>query len=373
MDKKKYLAVLSIVILTGIARSAEHDVKQIATLMDAYEKQVDSIKVKYTYKFPSAEQGVYRITKGVFAQKRSEGFILLDEKEQISKAWDDDRESTGYVRSYNGEVTRYFEHETNDHGYHMAAVHKVHNQQLYKTSRNPFFYVYRLNHKLTIAELLNTPDVSAEIVGEEEVDGVMAVKMSIQRPGSKVTEWLWLLPEKNYLPVRYRAPLTFEGEDIYWQMDWSDFKESDNGTVFPWKIESRFSDVAEPTIIEVDEVDFSSLTKEDFEFAFPPLTHVTDHVLGTKYLTTPTVEMEMSRVKESVAAQSSANNDDKEALLDKYVEKGKASPVPESKVDNTVKGVECKKKTALGYVWPAIIIVLVLAVGTAYVKQRRKQ
>ena len=74
--------------------------------------------------------------------------------------------------------------------------------------------------------------------------------------------------------------MTVEGKEIYWQIDWSDFKESDSGIWFPWKIQTNFSDVAEPAITEVEEVDFTPLRKEEFEFDFPPFTHVTDHLLG---------------------------------------------------------------------------------------------
>lgn len=73
--------------------------------MDAYEKQIDSIKLKYTSTYPLDEQGNLDFVKGYFAQKKSEGYVLLDEITQKGKAWDNDKEPEGLARSYNGEIT----------------------------------------------------------------------------------------------------------------------------------------------------------------------------------------------------------------------------------------------------------------------------
>ena len=283
MSKMSKLVALVIFSCLGVSYGAEYDIKTITTTMDAYEKQVDSIKLKYSCTFPPDEQGNIEFVKGTFAQKKSEGYILLDEISQTSKTWT----PSGIVRSYNGEVTRYLEHEKNKHGYHMAALHENHNPKLYETSNNPYYRFYRINCITKVTDLLNDPNRFVEIIGEEIVDGLTALKISLQKAGSDSKSHLWLLPEKNYLPIRYQTPVKVEGNEIYWQIKWGDFKKSDSGIWFPWKIQTKFSDLPEPTTIKTEEIDFSPLTKEDFEFEFPAFTHVTDHILGTSYLTTP--------------------------------------------------------------------------------------
>jgi len=145
MDKMIKLIALVIFLCFGISYGAEYDIKTITTIMDAYEKQMDSIKLKYSYEsfaFIDKEgnhnkEGNRDLVKGTFAQKKSEGYVLLDERKQKGKTWDDDKEANGIARSYNGQITRYLEHEKNAHGYHIAALQKEHNPKLYKTRENP--------------------------------------------------------------------------------------------------------------------------------------------------------------------------------------------------------------------------------------------
>jgi hypothetical protein len=123
---------LAILLCCEISYGAEYDLKTITAIMDAYEKQTDSIKLKYSYAtFPIDKDGNREFVKGYFAQKQSEGCVLLDEIPQIGKTWDNDKEGAGIARAYNGEVTRYLEHEKNEHGYHMAALYKDHNPKWY--------------------------------------------------------------------------------------------------------------------------------------------------------------------------------------------------------------------------------------------------
>ena len=49
MDKVSKLIALVILSCFGISYGAEYDIKTITAIMDAYEKQVDSIRLKYSY------------------------------------------------------------------------------------------------------------------------------------------------------------------------------------------------------------------------------------------------------------------------------------------------------------------------------------
>jgi len=289
MSKTSKLIALVIFSCFGISYGAEYDIKTITTIMDAYEKQVDSIKLKYTCTYPLDEQGNLEFVKGTFAQKKSEGYVLLDERKQKGKTWDSDKASTGIARSYNGQITRYLEHEKNDHGYHMAALYKNHNPKLYKTSENPYYRFYRLNYKTKLTDFLNDPNSMAKIQGEELVNGTKTIKINVKMAEGSFDHYLWLLPEKNYLPIKYKIVRTSDGSD-FWQMDWSEFKEFAGGIWFPGKIEHCFGDITEPTTLKVEEIDISPLKREDFEFKFPAFTHVTDHIAGTSYLTTMPME-----------------------------------------------------------------------------------
>jgi len=280
MGKMSKLIALVIFSCFGISYGAEYDIKTIITIMDAYEKQIDSIKLKYTSTYPLDEQGNLEFVKGTFAQKKSEGYVLLDERKQIGKTWDSDKDPIGIARSYNGKITRYLEHEKNAHGYHMAALYENHNPNLYETSENPYYRFYRVNHKTKLTDLLNDPNRMAKIQGEELVDGFKAIKIILKhKEDSRFNRYVWLLPEKNYLPIKYKIVRTTDGSD-FWQINWGEFKEFAGGIWFPGKTELCFGDISEPTTLKVEEMDISPLTKEDFEFEFPEFTHVTDHTAG---------------------------------------------------------------------------------------------
>jgi hypothetical protein len=110
---------------------------------------------------------------------------------------------------------------------------------------------------------------------------------------------------------------------------WSDFKEFTGGIWYPMNIKMYLRDVNEPVTIKIEEMDISPLTKEDFEFKFPALTHVTDHIIGTSYLTT--MPLEQSGI-EQTPLESSLSNKEKEEVLDKYIED---SNIEDSNTDNT--------------------------------------
>ena len=56
----------------NISNGIQYDIKTIATIMDAYEKQLDSIKFKYSYEsYLVDKQGNRELLKGTFAQKIS--------------------------------------------------------------------------------------------------------------------------------------------------------------------------------------------------------------------------------------------------------------------------------------------------------------
>ena len=328
MDKTIKLIAMVIFSCLGISYGADYDLKRITTIMDAYEKQLDSIKLKYTCTYPLDEQGNREIVKGTFAQKESEGYVLLDERKQIGKTWDDNKEVEGIARSYNGEITRYLEHEKNAHDYHMAAIYRDHNPKLYKTNENPYYHFYRVNIGDNLSDILNNPNLKTKILGEESIDGFKTVKISLKEAKSRNIDYVWLLPEKNYLPIKYEITRATDGS-TYWQIYWSEFKEFAGGIWAPGRMELSFGDGSSPTIITVDEMDLSPLTKEDFEFEFPAFTHVTDHLIGANYLTTMT--MEQSGI-EQTPLESSLSNKEKEEALNKYLESDKTDNSQEPSV-----------------------------------------
>jgi len=286
MDKISKLIALVIFSCFLISYGAEYDIKTITTIMDAYEKQIDSIKLKYSYEtYVIDKKGNRDFAKGSFAQKKSEGCILLDEIKQKGKRWDNDKEPTGIVRSYNGKVTRYLEHEKNSHDYHMAALYENHNPKLYKTIQNPYYRVWRINYKNKFTDLLNKPNSIAKIQGEELVDGLKTIKINFKSKENFFDGYLWLLPEKNYLPIKFKCYRTTDGSKIS-EMHWSEFKEFTGGIWYPMNIKLYLGDVNEPVTFKIEEMDISPLTKEDFDFNFPAFTHVTDHILGVSYLIT---------------------------------------------------------------------------------------
>lgn len=280
--------IIALVILSfsGILYGTEHDIKTITAMMDAYEKQLDSIKLKYICKYPTDEQGIFEMVKGAFAQNKSKGYILLNERRQTGKAWDDNKEAVdgGLIRSYNGQITRYLEHEKNRNGHYMAALYKNHNLKLYKTNGNPYYRFYRVNYVTKLTYLLSDPNAIVKIQGREIIEDQNAIKISVQKKDTDFDSYIWLLPEKNYLPIRYKTINNTDGS-LFWQMNWSEYKKLNSDIWFPMYIENYFGDVENPTTIRTEEIDISPLTKEDFKFEFPPLTHVTDELLGTSYLT----------------------------------------------------------------------------------------
>lgn len=264
-----------------------NDVNSIVKLMDSYEKRIDSIKLKYSYetKFAIDEEGNRELVKGTYAQKKSEGYILLDERWQVGKTWDNDKDGMGIARSYNGEITRYFEHNKNAVGYHMAALDKIHKPEDYNRSRNnPYYRVWGNNYKHRFVDRLNDPNGMATIQGEEIVDGLKTIKINFKAEEGILDFYLWLLPERNFLPIKCIINhKELEGKLL--EMHWSEFKEFAGCIWYPMKIDMYNRDLKEPITITIEEMDISPLTKEDFEFEFPPNTHVTDDIAGISYLT----------------------------------------------------------------------------------------
>ena len=373
MGKVNKLIALVVLSCFGLSYGAEYDIKTITTIMDAYEKQLDSIKLEYTYTFPLDEEGNREFVKGTFAQKLSEGCVLLDERKQTGKTWDDDTDSTGIVRSYNGQITRYFEHEKNEHDYHVGALQKNHNPTWYKTIENPYYRFYRINHNSKLTDLLNDPNQMAKILGEESIDGFKTIKISLNRAKSRHIGYVWLLPEKNYLPIQYKITRTADGS-TYWQINWSEFKECAGAIWFPGRMDLSFGDVSEPTTITVDEMDISPLTQKDFEFKFPAFTHITDHLLGMSYLTTQ--PLEQSGI-DHAPLESSLSNKEKEGVLDKYLEYSETTNSKDSDViDADVKlrsQANLKEESSEVPYLTIMLTFIFVAVGIIFVFTRRKK
>jgi len=371
------LIALVIFSCFGMSYGAEYDLKTITTLMDAYEKQIDSIKLKYSYEtFVIDKEGNREFVKGYFAQKKSEGYVLLDEITQIGKTWDNDKEPEGIVRSYNGKITRYLEHEKNDHGYHMAALYENHNPKLYKTRENPYYRVWHINYKNKFTDLLNDPNGMAKIQGEELVDGLKTIKINFKMAEGILDCHLWLLPEKNYLPIKYISyhKNYKEGKQRLQEIHWSEFKEFTGGIWYPMNINLYYRHIEVPTTVKIEEIDISPLTKEDFEFKFPAYTHVTDHLIGASYLTTTT--MEQSGI-EQTPLESSLSNKEKEEVLDKYLESSETTNSKDSDVIDA--GVKLRSKTNLKEkstevpYWPIMLAFIFVGVGIIFVFTRRKK
>jgi hypothetical protein len=377
MGKMSKLIALIVFSCFVISYGAEYDIKTITTIMDAYEKQLDSIKLKYSYEtFAIDKEGNRDFVKGTFAQKVSKGYVLLDEITQKGKAWDNDKEPIGIVRSYNGEITRYLEHEKTNHGYQQAALYENHNPKLYKTRENPYYRVCGNNYKQRFTDLLNDPNGMASIQGEELVNGLKTIKINFKAGEGILDYYLWLLPEKNYLPKKliiYHKNYK-EGKQRLWEMDWSEFKEFTGGIWYPMNINMYNRDVNEPITIKIEEMDISPLTKEDFYFEFPAFTHVTDHIAGTSYLTTMPVEQSGL---EDTPLGSSLSNKEKEEVLDKYLESSettnsKDSDVIDADVEPGSKANLKEKSTEVPY-WIILLVSIFIVVGIIFVFTRRKK
>lgn len=380
MGKMNKLMALVIFSCFGISYGAQHDIKTITTIMDAYEKQVDSIKLKYSFATSVIDkEGNQDLVKGTFATKKSEGFILLDEISQKGKTWDNNKEPEGIVRSYNGKITRYLEHEKNNHDYHMAALYEDHNLDLYKTRGNPYYRVWYINYKHKLIDLLNDPNGMAKIQGEELVNGLKAIKINFKMAKGIIDCHLWLLPEKNYLPIKckiYHKDYK-EGKERRQEIHWSEFKEFSGGIWYPMNINLYYGHIEEPTTIKIEEMDISPLTKEDFEFEFPAFTHVTDHIIGTSYLTTMT--MGQSGI-EQTPLESSLSNKEKEGVLDKYLESSETTNSKDSDVMDA--GVKLRSKANLKEKskevshwanWIIMLVLILVGVGVIFVFTRRKK
>ncbi len=379
MNKLSKLIALVIFSCLGISYGAEYDIKTITTIIDAYEKQVDSIQLKYSFATSIVDkEGNREFVKGTFAQKKSEGYVLLDEIWQKNKTWDNDKEPSGIARSYNGEVTRYLEHEKNDHGYHMAALYENHNPKLYKTKENPYYYVCGVNYKYKFTDLLNDPNGMAKIQGEELVNGSKTIKINFKVAEGIIDCYLWLLPEKNYLPIKCKIynKNYKEGKERLQEIHWSEFKDLGSGIWYPMNINLYYGHIKEPTTIKIEEIDISPLTKEDFEFEFPTFTHVTDHLIDASYLTTAT--MEQSGIEQG-PLEPSLSNKEKEEVLDKYLESSETTNSKDSDViDAGVKPISKanikEKSTEVPYLTIMLAFALVfVVVGIIFVFTRRKK
>ncbi len=187
--------------------------------------------------------------------------------------------------------------------------------------------------------------------------------------------YLWLLPEKNYLPIKFIVTHTKDGSN-FWQLDWSEYKKLADGVWFPGKIENRHEG-RRASLIKVEEVDISPLTKEDFEFKFPAFTHVTDHIAGVSYLTTMTLEQSGL---EQTPLESSLSNKEKEEVLDKYLESSETTNSKDSDVvDADVKlrsKANLKEKSSEVPYWPywtIMVAFICVGVGLIFVFTRRKK
>jgi hypothetical protein len=378
MDKISKLTALVIFSCLRISNGAEYDIKTITTIMDACEKQIDSIKLKYRYESPvNDKEGNREFVKGTFAQKKSEGYVLLDEIQQKGKTWDNDKEPEGIVRSYNGKITRYFEHEKNDRGHHMAALYEDHNPKLYKSRGNPYYNIWRPNYKNnTFSDKLNDPNSRAKIQGEELVDGLKTININFKEADGILDCHLWLLPDKNYLPKKlivYHKKYK-EAKHPLVVTHWSEFKEFPGGIWYPMNIKKYIRHLKVPTIFKTEEVDFSPLTKEDFEFKFPAFTHVTDHINGISYVTT--TPLEQSGI-EQTSLESSLSNEEKEEVLDKYLESGETNNSKDSNViDSQVKLISqanLKEKSNEVPYWIIMLAFIFVGFGIFFVFTRTKK
>jgi hypothetical protein len=157
-------------------------------------------------------------------------------------------------------------------------------------------------------------------------------------------------------------------------MHWSDFKEFTGGIWYPMNIKMYLRDVNEPVTIKIEEMDISPLTKEDFEFKFPAFTHVTDHIIGTSYLTT--MPLEQSGI-EQTPLESSLSNKEKEEVLDKYLEYSETTNSKDS--DVTDAGVELRSKANLKEksnevpYWTIMLAFIFVGVGIIFVFTRIKK
>jgi len=249
---------------------------------------------------------------------------------------------------------------------------------LYKTRANPYYYVWGVNYKNKFTDLLNDPNGMAKIQGEELVDGLKTIKINFKAAEGILDYHLWLLPEKNYLPIKMKVyhKNYEEGRKRLQEMHWSEFKEFPGGIWYPMSINIYDRHIEVPTTVKIEEMDISPLTKEDFEFKFPAFTHVTDHIIGTSYLTTMT--MEQSGIEQTPSgSESSLSNKEKEEVLDKYLESSETTNSKDSDViDEDVKlrsKANLKEKSTEVPYWPIMLAFIFVGVGIIFVFTRRKK
>lgn len=358
-------------ISTVSVYAQEYDIGTIIAVMDAYEQQVDSVKLTYSCTTCREPDGSREFTKGVFARKPSDGYVLLNEKRQQGTEWDETKEAEGILRAFDGEITRYFEHHTNKHGYHTGDLRRQHNPQFYTTRENPYLRLWGVNYKTRFTDLLRDPNAMPTVKRGETIDGFNTLEVAFKSYDGSYDNHLWLLPEKNYLPVKLHSSRVTDGRRIC-DMYWGDYKRFAGNIWHPMEIKLYVRDSEQPTIMRTEEIDFTPLTKQDFQFEFPPNTHVTDHVGGASYLTTPTEEQ---RHRELDAVADSLTNAEKEKVLDQYVEASKSDGTED--LDGAETGVlsghvaNIDNTTAIPRYW--VIILAFGIVGGGILVARRKK
>jgi hypothetical protein len=158
------------------------------------------------------------------------------------------------------------------------------------------------------------------------------------------------------------------------EMHWSDFKECAGGIWYPMNIQMYLRDVEAPVVFRIEEIDTSPLSKQDFEFTFPPFTHVTDHILGTSYLTTPTIEQSGL---EDALAEAPVSSEEKEEVLDRYLASSRATHSRGSDVNDAAAvplSRAALRDRSYRVAYGTIVLVCVLAGTVAiYVFRRRKR
>jgi hypothetical protein len=212
----------------------------------------------------------------------------------------------------------------------------------------------------------------AKIQGEELLNGLKTIKTNFKIGEGSLDCHLWLLPEKNYLPMKFTIHKTTDGGKI-WAMYWSKYKELARGIWYPTNIKMHNRDMKDPVTITIEEMDISPLTKEDFEFKFPAFTHVTDHLLGTSYLTTTTLDQ--SGIDQA-PLEPSLSNKEKEEVLDKYLENSE----PANSKGSDVIGADVKPRSEANLeeessetpYWVIMLAFILVVGGIILIVSRRK-
>jgi len=239
---------------------------------------------------------------------------------------------------------------------------------------HPYHYVWGVNYKNKFTDLLNDPKGMAKIQGEKIVNGLKTIKIDFKMADGDLDCQLWLLPEKNYLPLKFINFLTSDGSRVQ-ETHYSEFKELSGGIWYPMNISLYYRHVEKPVTIKTEEIDNSPLTKEDFEFELPAFTHVTDHIIGTSYLTTEILDT--SGIEDTPLAEKPLSNNEKEKVLDKYLESTKTtnskdSDVTDTGVTLTPKGNLKEETTEVPYLKIMLAFIFV-SLGIIFIFARRKK